>query len=264
MAVLRVYGDAGGNRDKSNIALGAYLGSVQQWDKRYKPLWTESLQKEGVECFHRSEMEPPFHGEFARKGWTTEHQIEVLNRLHSVLKKYTIVGMGQAVSTEAFSRLVPMEIRKDFGAEYGLCVLRTIVWFGTRARKSNDWIYYSFEAGDLGQRQINRLIESLYRSPIYREIFRIAGWTFADKRGPCGIIQLQSADFIAFEAYKSIENYLAGLPRPPRKSYFDLVRERHDVVMLWTEEAIRKWVDRLNECNGNVIESLIVQREIAK
>lgn len=31
---VRVYGDAGGNQNLTNLALGAYYGTVDQWDKR--------------------------------------------------------------------------------------------------------------------------------------------------------------------------------------------------------------------------------------
>jgi hypothetical protein len=73
VAVLRVYGDAGGNRNQTNVAVGAYIGTVIEWDAAFRPLWNAELKKEGVECFHRSEMEPPFHGEFKKKAWTKEH-----------------------------------------------------------------------------------------------------------------------------------------------------------------------------------------------
>ncbi len=205
-------------------------------------------------------MELPLQGDFAGKDWTREYQVGLLNELHAIIKKHTIIGMGQAVASEPFERLVPDRIKRDYGGIYGLTVLRTVVWFGTRARKMDDWIHYFFEAGDAGWKQVNVVMGDLFNHPQYRDWFRIASWTFAAKKGPQRVIQLQPADFIAFEAYKAIENFSLGFPRPARKSYFDLIRNRHDVVMLWTEEAIQNWLIRLEECKGDVIESLIVKQ----
>lgn len=263
MAILRVYGDAGGNRDQTNVAVGAYFGPVDQWDNWFKPLWNAELKNEGVDCFHRADMEPPFHNDFREKGWTVQRQIPVLNRLHRIIKERTIQGIGQAVSNDAFSRLMPPEIQRKYGGPYGWCVLRTIVWFGTWARSYDDWIDFVFEAGDHGQGQINQVVSELCNNPTYKEMFRIASLTFVPKRGPQGVVQLQAGDFIAYEAYKAIENYVAGSPRPRRKSFDDLLRQDHDMVLLWSDEAIKNWVVRLKECGGNVIEALI-EREPVK
>jgi hypothetical protein len=168
-------------------------------------------------------------------------------------------GQGHGVDATTFERLVPSQVKRQYGGLYGVCVLQTVVYFGLAARERNDWIHYIFEAGDEGEEQINTVMAKVIRDQRYRELFRIASFTFGVKKGPCAIVQLQTADFMAFEAYKRIENYLAGSPRQPRKSFIDLLRPHHDFVMLWTEESIGGWLVRLNECNGNVIESMIAQ-----
>jgi hypothetical protein len=258
VAILRVYGDAGGNRDKSSLALGAYVGTVQEWDSGFYPRWSDELKAEGIECFHRNKMEPPFYGEFAEKGWNKEHQIAVLGRLHKIIRENTSGGCGQAVVNDPFNRLMPKVIQEKYGGAYGWCVLRTIVWFGLFARQYDDWIHYFFEAGDLGQGRINQAIKELYNSPKYREMFRIASWTFASKKGPQGVIQLQAGDFMGFEAYKAADNYVAGSPRKQRASFDDLLRPfPQDLVMLWADDAISHWLANLDQCDGDVIESLI-------
>ncbi len=219
MAFVRVYGDAGGNRDRTNIALGGYYGTVEQWDDGLRPLWAAALKDEGLECFHRSAMETFWKGELGKKGWDREHQIAVLQRLHKIIKGHTAQGIGQALPIYPFDRMVPPEIHRKYGGAYGWCVLRTIVWFGTWARLNDDWVHYFFEAGDHGQRRINQAIGELYDNPLHRELFRIASWTFAPKKGPAAVIQLQASDFIAFEAYKIMENLLTGAERQTRKSF---------------------------------------------
>jgi hypothetical protein len=258
VAILRVYGDAGGNRDKTNVAVGAYLGTADQWDNWFRPLWDAELKNEGVGCFHRSDMEPPFYGQFRGKSWTTAHQIPVLNRLHKIVREHTLSGIGQAVSNAAFARLMPAEIQQKYGGPYGWGVLRTIVWFGTLARKRDEWVHYFFEAGDRRQAQIDQAISELSSDSNSKEWFRIASWTFAPKKGPQGVMQLQAGDFIAFEAYKAVHNYESGSPRAQRKSFDDLLRPPpQDLVLHWTDEALRSWLLRLDRCDGDVIEALI-------
>jgi hypothetical protein len=117
-----------------------------------------------------------------------------------------------------------------------------------------------FEAGERGRHQIDLAIGELYANPKYREMFRIAGWTFAPKKGPRGVVQLQAGDFMGFEAYKAAENYIAGSPRKQRQSFDDLLRP-HDVVLLWPELAIENWLATLDQCGGDVIKSLLVERK---
>ena len=257
VTVLRILGDAGGKKQASNLTVGAYIATVHQWDKRIKPLWIGALQDEAVECFHRTDMEIPAHGEFDRETWTRDHQIAVLNRLHKIIRDHTMNGQGHGVDAIAFERLVPPEVKRDYGGPYGICVLQTVVHFGLRARQRDEWIHYIFEAGDEGQGQINTVMAKIIGDPRYRDLFRVADFTFGVKRGPCAIVQLQTADFLAFESYKRIENYLAGEPRKPRLSFNALLRPRIDVVMLWTEESIGAWLARLNQLHGDVIESMI-------
>jgi len=208
VALLRVHGDAGGNSKAASIALGAYVASVREWDRRFKPLWIGELQQERVECFHRTDMELPLHGEFADKNWDRIYQIGVLNRLHKIIKDHTVKGQGHGLDAKAFARLVPEEIKREYGGPYGIRALQTVVYFGLEAKQRDEWIHYIFEAGDEGQGQINAVMSKLIRSSQYREFFRVADFTFGVKKGPCAIVQLQAGDFLAFESYKEIENYL--------------------------------------------------------
>jgi len=253
---LAFYGDAGGNEDASNVALGGYIATVDQW-RAFKQPWANELALADVECFHRSEMEPPFHGEFKAKGWTVKDQILVLQRLHSIIKRGTLRGIGYAIRNKAFAQLIPPKIKRTYGGTYGWCVLLEVVEVGLWARRRNKWVHYFFEAGDKGQPQANAAINKLYDDPRYREPFRIRGWSFVPKRGPDAVVQLQPADFIAYEAYKDIDNFLAGSPRPARKSRMDLVRPNKDELRFWGDQALASWLARVINFDGNVIESLI-------
>jgi hypothetical protein len=51
VALLRFYGDAGGTFDKTNVAVGGYLSTLDRWGF-WKELWETMLIQEGVEVFH--------------------------------------------------------------------------------------------------------------------------------------------------------------------------------------------------------------------
>lgn len=206
-------------------------------------------------------METFWEGELKEKGWNREHQIAVLQRLHRIIKEHTEQGIGQAVGIDPFRRIIPPDIQKRYGGAYGWCVLRTLVWFGTWARANNDWVHFFFEAGDPGQKQINQAIKELYDNPIHRELLRIASWTFAAKKGPAAVIQLQPSDFIAFEGYKVVENFVTSGERPTRKSFHDLMRPDRDKIIFWSDVSLSMWRERYEECGKDVIESLIVRND---
>ncbi len=253
------YGDAGGNRDLSNVAVGGYISTVARWKAFQRP-WQDALRDENVECFHRSQMEPPFHGEF--RDWTVKHQIPVLKRLHKLIRLHTIRGVGYAVRNKSFTQLVPSKIQKQYGGPYGWAVLLEVVEVGLWARRRGGWVTYFFEAGDDGEKQASGTMKELYDSSRYRELFRINGWGFYPKKdnpvtGQRGIVQLQPADFIAYEAYKDIDNYIAGSPRAARKSRKDLIRPQEDELRFWQDKPFAMWLARFAELNGDAIKTLI-------
>jgi hypothetical protein len=102
-----------------------------------------------------------------------------------------------------------------------------------------------------------QVIAKLFADPKYREMFRVNSWAFVPKSGQGAVIQLQPADFIAFEAYKDIDNFLAGSPRDSRKSRKDLIRPKRDELRLWADEALSQWLVRLADFNGDVIQALV-------
>src|SRR5712671_3064120 len=103
LAQLTFYGDESGNKDKSNVAVGGYLATKAQWDV-LGDLWQEVLDDEHVEFFHRTDMEgPPYHEQF--KDWDKERMKGVLRRLHRIIKKNTIKGVGEAIKVKAFQQI---------------------------------------------------------------------------------------------------------------------------------------------------------------
>jgi hypothetical protein len=82
---------------------------------------------------------------------------------------------------------------------------------------------------------------------------RINGWSFVPKYhdpkcGTKGTIQLQSADWFAYEVYKHMDNRIvAGVRKPVRKSASDLFRPGIDVAQYWDVARINRWVATMIE-----------------
>lgn len=158
--------------------------------------------------------------------------------------------------------MMPAEIHQTCGGPYGWAVLLEVVEVGLWARRHNHWVTYFFEAGDAGQHQANQTIAGLYNNPKHRELFRINGWGFYPKKadpktGRKGLLQLQPADFIAYEAFKDIDNYIAGSPRPARGSRIDLIRPGTDELRFWRGVAFTYWLERYYSFGRNLVESLV-------
>jgi hypothetical protein len=69
---------------------------------------------------------------------------------------------------------------------------------------------------------------------------RIGGWAFFPKL--CAV-QLQAADWFAYEVYKHMDNrVVAGVRREIRKSAWDLLRPSVDIAHYWNMERINKWL----------------------
>jgi hypothetical protein len=139
---------------------------------------------------------------------------------------------------------MPQPIQRDLGGPYGWCVQLCIVDIGSRARQYDHWVHYVFELGDTGQKEIEKALQTLSEDSHYREFFRIASYSFAPKKGPGAVMQLQAADFIAYESYKRVENVILDSPRRPRISAGDLIRDNIDILGLWRDDLLTEWVQR--------------------
>jgi hypothetical protein len=157
VALFQFYGDASGNSDAVTIAVGGYVRTVEKWEV-FKRLWEAEVRKEQVEYFRRSQMEPPFHGQFAELEWTKRYQISVLGRLHRIIKTTTILGTAKSVRMKAFAQLMPPQVKRMYGGPYGWCLLLNLVDVGLWARRRNAWVSYIFEAGDKGRHEIDKAI----------------------------------------------------------------------------------------------------------
>jgi hypothetical protein len=81
----------------------------------------------------------------------------------------------------------------------------------------------------------------MVKDPELKSAYRIAGFASADK---ADVVHLQSADALAFECWKHVENRIVEGPlRNLRKSFADLFRQGIDQAQHWARGGLRRLVE---------------------
>jgi Protein of unknown function (DUF3800) len=238
MATFTAYFDESGTHDdSSNVVMGGYIAEVDQWTE-FAREWSRMKAEDNIDVFHRVAMEN-FKGEF--KNWSRERLVACLHNGHEIIKRRTNIGIGGSVLHVDFDEVMPDVIKRAFGGPYGWLAQECLVGVGHWAieYKRSDPIQYVFESGARGRHQVDRMMEILYKEPFYRDLGKIGGWSFQPKES---VIQLQSADWFAYEIYKHVENRIVDGPkRPIRKSALDLMR-RWEKPHFWDRNRLARWV----------------------
>jgi hypothetical protein len=266
MVMLTAYLDESGTHaEASSMVLAGYVATVDQWSEFYRE-WTALLKAENVHVLHRTDIES-FHGEFKRsKGWDDTRKLRVLRAAHEIIKKWTEIGRAVAVIQADFDGVMLGVIKRAFGGAYGFLAGQYIVEISKWARDTNQPgpIQYVFEAGAKGRRQVDRMCSLMFEKPPrgiirqrdWREVMRFGGWSF--QRKEC-VRQLQAADFIAYEAYKHMDNRIVGVPGFPAKGFpkakvrdsaLDLFRP-NDLIEYFDRQRLRTWINE----NAKVVRS---------
>jgi hypothetical protein len=99
-----------------------------------------------------------------------------------------------------------------------------------------------FEAGTVGSGQVVAMLTNLSNDPTWGKWLRIGEWSFAGK----DTVPLQSADTIAYEVFKQIENQIIDQgTRGVRQSILDLVRMSDEPYLkYWDRVRLIAWVRR--------------------
>lgn len=220
--MFTIYLDESGTHDKTDaLAVAGYIATEEQWGWLARE-WFDLLRSESISLLHMTDLEC-FQGEF--KGWNKARQIRVLSRAHGIIQRRVRVGISSAVIKSHYDEVIKGELRHRYGKHYYTicaldCMSRVIEWADKYSYAEP--IQYVFETGAEGAGELAAKMQDFYDDERTRTRYRLRGWSFEDKRE---VVQLQAADFIAYETWKQMENrILEGEKRPMRKSLFNLLR----------------------------------------
>ena len=235
--MLTAYFDDSGTSPKENVAVVAgYVGYSDQWGM-FAAKWKELLDQSGIKVSHRSDMEC-FHGEFA--SWTPDKRTDFVKKADKIIQKRTSMPVGSAVIKSDFEEMVPTRLEKHIGGHFGWCVTEAVALTNSWANKINHKgpIHWVFEAGTTGQPRVNEMLSRLYANTDWRKRFRIKSWSFGDK----SLLPLQAADFVAYEAYKQIQNQILDAGKyPVRLSAIDLIGEKDKHLLYWNKTRLARF-----------------------
>jgi hypothetical protein len=243
MSLLAIYCDDSGTDQNSRVAVVAgYIGQVAKWE-RFSNKFMRVLKRYGIRQMHRSDLEN-FHGEFTKeRGWNEKRRIQFLQEVHHLIRTHTKIQIGSAVIKEDFDLIIPDNLKKQYGGVFGWCAQECIVAVSKWCEHSDykhpiQWI---FEAGTIGQGQVNTMFESLFNDPLIRDQCHIRGWSFQRKE----LIPLQAADVLTYEVFKHVQNQIVDRgKRPVRISMRQLMGSDSGRYMkYWDKERLQEWLD---------------------
>ena len=253
MQMLTCYCDDSGN-DRVAVVAG-YVSTVDAW-KKFNVQWGKVLKryKVPIEKMRRSDLEN-FKDAFAEeKDWNKKRRIAFLKELHPIIKQYTKVGVGSAVVIKDFEEIMPRYIYDLYGGPIGWaaeqCVVNSAKWHEKLSRRNKGQVKWIFEAGTKGSGQISKMFCALIKRKDLRREHRIFDNCSFE---PKGLIPLHSADIIAYEVFKHVENQILdeGRKRGIRISMKDLIRPVEEKYFKCVGRAyMQKFADKFMRENG--------------
>ena len=196
-------------------AVAGYVASVEQWEK-FIGQWKAFREEEGFTVLHKRLLEhnrKEFEWPILSKEEKAEKKRRINTRACNLILNYVGAGAGLAVQKSTW-RSVAAESKwaEAFGKSFyaaGVfgCLNLVSKWF--EDRRKIGMIRYVFEEGAEGRDEAEKMLRRLKKDPIARDKFRIAGYSFESKEKP-GFIPLQSADFLAYEGYRQIDNQVVN------------------------------------------------------
>ena len=204
IAMFRAYFDGSGKIDQHEVIVFAgWVSTSQKWSE-FARAWTAVLRKPryNVPYFHMKEFAHSV-GAFAN-GWKGDEdkRRDFLGELIAVIYSTVQFGVAQTVSRAGYAEIDrEYELSEHYGSEYALsaflCMTEAYNWVAKREKRRVMRVSYVFDRGDQGKGDLIRLAEQAnWPIPAFHASRDDA------KTGECGVVQLQAADFAAYELFR--------------------------------------------------------------
>jgi hypothetical protein len=213
------FDDSADSRRERFCASGGLIGSEDQWDS-FVTMWSH----------HTSHLKEPFrstececgHGQFSH--WEKPKRDGLMANLVTVIQTAGLPGFASVVPVQAYKRAFPNCRHED---PYLLTIPHAIINMALFGERINSRVNFWFESG-AHNGAIHRCFDKIKRLPWERAKY-LGGITFHSK----ALYPLQSADLIAREAFKHLDNLGIRPMRKPLRRFGE-----HAFFIAWTEEAL--------------------------
>jgi hypothetical protein len=241
------------NPDQRVPMVAGYIASTFQW-RRFSEQWDKLLRRANVpvdpKCrirlVHRytlQQLQPPF------QNWTATERDKFLIKAYAIIRRHTRMPVGNAVFREHFENITSKSLQTTLGGAYGWCAYTCLL--GVKAYCDRYHyegpVEFVFENGAPGQAQVKRVFDAICKHEQSRRYFRVGSISFAGK----DVLQLQAADFLAYDLGRYASDYELGRTRFTVNAYLHQLlgptKPKDSEVRFWDEDALRKHTDALNE-----------------
>jgi hypothetical protein len=198
VATLTGYFDASGAPDQGTVlVVGGFMSFESRWIQ-LEPRWNKALRKEGIKCFHMSDL---INGKKEFEGWKTkpDKQRRLLMALIQILKETVVCSFGSIVVLDDWEKTNrEYALAENDFQPYSLAgwstVQRALRWCKTNGYRVPPPLFI-FEHGDKHQDAMIRRVEKDFGVIIRTALKK------PDKKNPneLPVVQLQSADFVAWQ-----------------------------------------------------------------
>jgi Protein of unknown function (DUF3800) len=211
------FDDSGTHAGSLVVAVGGCVAREEQW-LEFTAAWKEALDSEGVRAFHATDLASGY-GDFT--GWDQARKQRFIQALAAVMKRYAKTAIAGLVIAQDYDSVIPEWALKSaaFGDKYNfcfqMCVGLAMAWAEglNPPMPKDDQLAFIF---DQQPKREGLTRDSYHAIKTFRDADdKMGSLTFADGKR---FLPLQAADFIAYEAYKHLDNFIRQSGRPMRGS----------------------------------------------
>jgi hypothetical protein len=221
-AMFTAYFDEAGGDDLGFMFVAGYVASVEAWE-RFEVDWKLFLAKEHIPYLHMKEFSQS-KGPFADWKDNESKRARFIGTAAEIINSHARRVFISVVSCKEFAEVNAMyALDQRFSSPYALagrsCIAMADNWARNPKTRMLD-IEYVFEDGAPDKSGLVSSVEALppfLPAPIFkpgRDEKPSKNWP----KGKKGVVQLQAADYIAYEARKVAFNLVKGRPKVARKS----------------------------------------------
>lgn len=211
--MITCYFDEAGGKDQEFVVVAGWASTVEQWE-RFAIDWRLMLAKHGVPYLHMKEYSAS-KGSYRKWKGQEGTRAAFLRDSADVISSLAQAGFVVFVAYQTFDLVnEKYELAEKFNSPYALagrtCVLMANTWRAKQEVQPLD-MRYVFEDGGMDKQGLSksmRVVKPYLPDPIYessRDVKPSSKWPYGRK----GIIQLQAADYLAYE----IRKFIADHPR---------------------------------------------------
>jgi hypothetical protein len=195
-AMLTCYFDDAGGKDHGFTLCAGWVSTIERW-REFEWMWNDLLRVYKIPYFTMKEC-AQWKGHFAAWKSTPEVRDKFIRTAAMIIKQTAMRGFSTIVPHEPYRKVNLEYTLKEFSrSEYAFagfdCVRQALKWRDFYHPKEP--IEFVFHAGTKGRGGLSSLVEEELR---YIPIFRAS----CEKEGENPTIQLQVADFLAYEVRK--------------------------------------------------------------